>query len=665
MPATPQPAARGGARTPRRKVRLKSLEELDREQRAAVTQPPGNTLVIAGAGTGKTRIVTRRTAFLIEVHDVEPGAILPITLTNKARIEMTARLRHLCGRDTAERIPVGTIHATCAGILRAHAKLIERTPKFSIYEKDDAIRVVRRALSEPEKAKIGPGAVLREISVSKNHDISLDEYAMFASDPVSRIVARVWGAYEAELRLADALDFDDLVRLTVYLLRTYPELRDAYREKYRHILVDEYQDTNPAAASFMRALADHDFMAVGDDKQVIFGFRLADVRLILEFDQEYPNAKVLTLHRNYRNSRQILAAANRLIAFNEVQRPMILEPAKKSQTGPAPSTESSTSDSEEAQQIAAKIQLLTEEGIPEREIAVLGRNLKVVERVERALAAAGIRYQLVGPSGYFRRDEVKRALAHLRLLVDPRNEDAFIKALSIRPKVGAKTIARIVGYAQRHHLNLLEASVAVDLIGEIRADQAENVRRFAHDMLAFTRRLSSASVSELTYDVIRMPFGVAESLLSAEDSEQEFARLEALREAALSYERQTDVPTLAGWLQDAMLAGRDDLDTQSSGGRVTLSTVHSVKGLEWEVVIAAGFEGATFPSFRARTKRAIEEERRVAYVLFTRPSRVLILSYAMSRDGRRSGPSPFIAQALGGQEDQRRLLPSRQLASRR
>jgi DNA helicase-2/ATP-dependent DNA helicase PcrA len=630
-------------------VRLKSLERLDPEQRAAVTQPAGNTLIIAGAGTGKTRIVTHRAAYLIEVLDVEPESILPITLTNEARVEMLARLRYLCGRDTAERIPVGTIHATCARILRAHAKLIGRTPRFSIYDKEDTRRIITRALSEPEKAKIGPEAVLREISVSKNHDVSLQEYAMFATDEVSRIIARAWGAYEGELRLADALDFDDLVRLTVHVLRGHPKILGAYQERFRHLLVDEYQDTNPVAARFLRLLAANDFLAVGDDKQVIFGFRLADVRLILDFDKEYPDATIITLQRNYRNTKQILAAANTLIALNEVQRPMILQAASEDQTGPHPRAESSASDRDEAQQIAARIQLLIEEGIPEREIAVLARNKKVVERVEHALAAAGIKYELVGPRGYFRHEEVRTTLAHLRLLVDPRNEEAFIRALSIRPRVGDKTTAKIIGYAKRHRLTLLEAAVAVDLIGEVRSDQAENVRRFAHDMLAFTRRLASESVSEITYDVIRMPLGVAESLLAGENSEQQFSRLEALREAAETYERQTDVPTLAGWLQDVVLAGRADVDAQNKGGRVTLSTIHSVKGLEWQVVIAAGFEGGTFPSYRARTKRAIEEERRVAYVLFTRPSRVLILSYAMSREGRRSGPSPFIAQALATQ----------------
>jgi DNA helicase-2/ATP-dependent DNA helicase PcrA len=631
----------------KRKRRLKALDQLDREQRAAVTRAPGKTLVIAGAGSGKTRVVTHRAAFLIEAHDVEPESILAITLTNKAKAEMVARLRFLCG-DAAERIQAGTFHAVCARILRTHPKLIGRTGQFSIYDEADARRVIAKSLTSAEQAKIKPATVLREISANKNHDVPVEEYASFAVDPISRIIARVWREYEEEMRLADALDFDDLLLRTVELLRAHPDLRAAYQELWPHVQVDEYQDTNPTQARLLRQLVSEDFMAVGDDKQVIFGFRLADVRLILEFDQEYQGATVITLERNYRNSKQILNAANSLIAHNTVQRPMTLEAAKKEQVGPPVAVQASDSDVEEAQWIALRIQRFVEQGdAEEKDIAVLARNTSVVERVEHALAAAGINYQLVGSRGYFRRAEIRTALAHLRLIVNPRNEEAFIRALRIRPQVGDATLAKIIAYSTKHHLSLLEASLAVDVIEGIRSSQArENVRQFAYDMLAFIRQARSVSVSDLTYDVIRMRFGVAESLVDLDDAEQRFARLEALREAACTYERQTDIPSLAGWLQDAMLAGRDDLEAEGENGRVSLGTIHAFKGLERPIVIGAGFEGRTLPSYRAQTEDAMEEERRVAYVLITRATRVLILSYAMTRDGRVSGPSPFISQAL-------------------
>jgi DNA helicase-2/ATP-dependent DNA helicase PcrA len=621
-------------------------ENLDREQYAAVTHPSGIILVLAPAGSGKTRVATRRASFLIAQREAEPESILPITLTKKARIEMVGRLRWLCGDEAAGRIPVGTFHATCARILRAHARLIGRTSHFSIYDKDDSKRVLTRTLTQRERARIDLDTLRKEISLSKNHDISLEEYEAYARDGKSLIVARAWREYEEELRLADALDFDDLVLRSVDLLRTYDGIRDAYRETWKHVIVDEFQDTNPVGARFLRLIAGEELFAVGDDKQVIFGFRLADVRLILEFDKEYPDASILTLTRNYRNSRHILKASNSLIANNEAQLPMTVVPGKKNQDGPIPSYHASPDEVEEAKWIAAEIQSYIEQGYKEKEIAVLVRRENILRRVEHALAAAGIPYQLVGPKGYFDHKEVRTALAHLRLLSNPRNEEAFRRALGIRPKVGEKTIARIAAYAGRHRITLLEAALAVDVISNTRSDQAQAVRQFALDMLALKRRAATASVSEITYEVIRMPCGIAESLIDQDDGEQQFTRLEALCEAAKAYERQAEKPSLANWLQEALLAGRDDLEAEEGRSRVTLATIHSVKGLEWRVVFAAGFEGRVIPSVRARTKRAVEEERRVAYVLLTRCIEVLIFSYAMNREGRLSGPSPFIAEAL-------------------
>ena len=635
-----------------RRKKPKALLKLSREQRAAVTYPSAKILIIAGAGSGKTRVLTRRAAFLIEARDVQPESILAITLTNKATREMIGRWRSLCGAGVAERIHAGTFHATCARILRSHPKLINRTGQFQIYDEDEARRLVARTLTQEEAAWIKASVVLREISANKNHAVPVEQYTAVATDKTSRIVARVWNEYERELARSDALDFDDLLLRTVELLRAHPDIRTGYQERWPHILVDEYQDTNPTQARLLRVLAGRDFMAAGDDKQVIYGFRLANVRLILDFEQEYRDARVLTLEENYRNSPQILKAANQLIAHNRVQRPMTLVPTRDTEDGPEIQVQFASTDAEEAQWIASRVQRFIEQGVNEREIAVLGRGRGVVERVEHALAAAGINYQLIGGRGYFRRSEVRAALAHLRLIVNPRNEEAFAVALGIRPRVGDATVAKIIAYAVRNNLTLLEAATAVDVIPGIRGRQAqENIRRFAYDMLAFRRAAPTMSVSELTHDVIRMPLGVAEFVAKQEDVDQRFARLDALREAARTYERQSDEPSLAVWLQDAMLAGRDDLDAEGGRGKVALGTIHAIKGLEWMVVIAAGFEGGLIPSSWARTPEAVEEERRMAYVLITRAARVLILSYALMRDGRSSGPSRFIREALQAPAD--------------
>jgi DNA helicase-2/ATP-dependent DNA helicase PcrA len=392
-------------------------------------------------------------------------------------------------------------------------------------------------------------------------------------------------------------------------------------------------------------------MAVGDDRQVIYGFRLADVRLMVEFEEEYPDASVVQLVRNYRNSPQILAGANRLIAHNKRQRgELVLIADPKNADGPPIQVHWSASDTEEAKWIAGKIQAELEQGAKEKEIAVLARRLDVVDRIEHALAAAGIRYQLVGSSGFFRRKEVRRALAHLRIIVNPRDEAAFVTAIGVRPKIGGGTVAKVIAYATRNRLTLIEACLAADLIpGNVSVTARENLRRFARDMLTFSGELGTRSVSDLTDAVIRMPLGVADSLTEGDRSGQRFERLEALCEAAQTYERQTDEPTLKGWLADVMLAGRDDLtdDPDDEHGRVTLGTIHATKGLEWPIVIGAGFEGGVIPSYRARTDDELDEERRLSYVLTTRAIRVLYFSYALRRNGRQSGPSPHIGETLG------------------
>jgi DNA helicase-2/ATP-dependent DNA helicase PcrA len=639
----------------RPRITHKALGGLNPDQREAVRHPPGKLLVLAGAGTGKTRVLVRRAAYLIEARAVPPESILAITLTNKAAREMIGRLGGLCG-PAAERIHASTFHAMCARILRAHAEFIERTPQFSLYDQDNASQAIKRLLAPAEQALIDHGSVLREISTSKNQSVPLSRYASLAFDDTSRLVARVWADYEEELRRSDALDFDDLLLKTVQLLTRRRDLLAAYQEKWTSVLVDEYQDTNPVQARLLRLLLGEsqgtDFMAVGDDRQVIYGFRLANVRLILDFEDEYPGASVITLTRNYRSSQPILDAANRLIAENRRQRSPALFADAKNAKGPPVAVHSSATDQEEASWIAARITRALAQGTPGRDIAVLGRRSNVVDRIEHALAAAGISYQLViGAKGFFRREEIRAAIAHLRLITNPHDETAFTSALKLRPQVGANTIAKVIAYANRHRLTLIEASMEIDLVlGQISSQARSNIKQFALDILTYTEATRQQSISTLTREVIQMPGGIADSLTRSEqrDSERRLHRLQALCEAASTYERQHDEPTLAGWLADIMLAGRDDLSTEpDSSGRVTLGTIHSIKGLEWPIVIGAGFEGKVIPSHQARSEEDIEEERRMAYVLATRAKRLLILSYALRRDGRTSGPSPFIAEALG------------------
>jgi DNA helicase II / ATP-dependent DNA helicase PcrA len=641
--ADAQPAQRPGRKP-------KALEGLNPQQEEAVMHR-GHVLGLAGAGTGKTRLLASKAAYLINVEGERPEDILAITLTNKAARQMKRRIRKLSG-PAADRVQACTFHAMCSRLLRSHAQLIGRSTRFTIYDEDNQKRMFRRLVTQADAARIPLRDITAEISKCKNQAITLARYAKFATDERSRVVARVWSEYEAELRRADALDFDDLLLRTVQLLHARKDLLDAYRMCWPVVLVDEYQDTNPIQARLLRLLVkcpeNRHFMAVGDDRQVIYGFRLARVDLILGFEEEYPGSTVVKLERNYRNPQRFLDAANSLIDHNKRQFKLKVFADEKNPAGEPITVHRSATDAKEAQWIASRILRLLEQGEKESDIAVLARHRAIVDKVEHALAAAGISYQRTGGQTFFGSPEVSAALAHLRLIVNPRDEAAFAAALEIRPKIGASTVAKVIGYASRNGLTLLEAALAADLLpGQITNTARENIRRFALDMLAFTARAESRSVSALTYDVIHMPLGVAEVFASDRETERCVARLDALCEAAETYERQADEPALAGWLADVVLTGRDDLSAATSdGGRVTIGTFHSVKGLEWDIVIGAGIEGRICPFVLAVTDEEIEEERRMLYVLYTRAKRILILSYAMRRNGRQSGPSPFYKESL-------------------
>jgi len=310
----------------------------------------------------------------------------------------------------------------------------------------------------------------------------------------------------------------------------------------------------------------------------------------------------------------------------------------------------SSTDEDEARWIAFQLRRAIEKGIPGRNIAVLARYGKVIERIEHAFAAAGISYQLLGTQGFFSRPEIKTVIAHLRLLINPRDEVAFGRAIEIRPKVADGTIAKLIAHSEAHRLTLLEAAAGAEMITGLPSREArENVLAFGRDMLALAAQADARSVSSLTQEVIRMPSGPAEMLARTNDEQdQRTERVEALREAARTYERQHEQPTLQQWLQDAALAGQEDLvDPEEGHGKVTLGSIHVVKGLEWPAVIGAGMEDRIMPSHHADSDERLEEERRMAHVLITRAMRTCVLSYSLTRNGRPSGPSPFIAEALG------------------
>jgi DNA helicase-2/ATP-dependent DNA helicase PcrA len=632
-------------------------DALDPEQRQAVLCTDGPLLVIAGAGSGKTRVMTERTAHLIEAGIAAPGEILSITFTNKAAGEMRERLARRVGPDLAAAVTLGTFHALCARILRSHPGDSGRSARYSIYDEGDQKRVLDRYLTRADTARIDRDQVLAAISRAKSHLVARERFAaatpdelggLVLHDAAKQVVAAVWRQVEAELERSDALDFDDLIAFTVALLQRRADVLTGYQRRWRYVQVDEHQDTNPLQDRLLRLLAgDHpNLMVVGDDQQSIYAFRSADVRNILRFDRDYPQARVVQLVRNYRSTPEIVKAANRLIAHNSSGRPKTM--VAQAPPGPEPVVRAHRSEEDEARWAAATIARATARGIAPSELAVLARAKGVLTGIEAALVAAQIPYRVLSGTAFYQRREVKAALAHLTLLVNPHDAEAFSRVmLDARGGIGEVTAARVDAHAVAASISLLEACVRADHLSRVRRDQKATLIAFGRAMLELRDQRERRSVSSLLADVVRLPGGLGDILAGQDDGGARLQRLRDLVTAARAYERDAARPSAVDFLARAALAsGADDRGDVAEGERVTLCTVHGAKGLESQVVLVCGLEEGTFPSQHAALGDALEEERRLAYVAITRAKRTLVLSHAQRRYGKPARPSRFIAEAL-------------------
>src|SRR4051812_14770588 len=636
---------------------LPAPDTLDPEQRRAVLCTDGPLLVIAGAGSGKTRVMTERTAHLIESGVAHPSQILSITFTNKAAGEMRERLARRVGADLAAAVTLGTFHALCARILRTHPGDSGRSARYSIYDEGDQKRVLDRYLTRADKARIDRDQVLAAISRAKSHLVARERFAaatpdelggLVLHDDARQVVAAVWTQVEAELERSDALDFDDLIAFTVALLGRRADVLAGYRRRWRYLQVDEHQDTNPLQDRLLRLLAGErpSLMVVGDDQQAIYGFRSADVRNILRFDRDYPQARVVQLVRNYRSTPEIVDAANRLIAHNSSGRPKTM--VAQAPPGPGPVVRAHRSEEDEARWVAATIARATARGIAPTEVAVLARAKSVLTGIEAALVAAQIPYRVLSGTAFYQRREVKAALARLTLLVNPHDAEAFSRVmLDARRGIGEVTAARVDAHAVAANISLIEACVRANHLSRVRRDQKATLIAFGRAMLELRDQLERRSVSSLLADVVRLPGGLADILAGHDDGGARLARLRDLITAARAYERDAARPSAVDFLARAALAsGADDRGDVAERERVTLCTVHGAKGLEWQVVLICGLEEGTFPSQHAALGDALEEERRLAYVAITRAKRTLVLSHAQRRYGKPARPSRFIAEAL-------------------
>ncbi len=665
---------------------------LNPPQAEAVAHTRGPLLVFAGAGSGKTRVITYRIANLVAREHVPPYRILAVTFTNKAAAEMRARLSRpeLLG-DIARDLWVGTFHATCAKLLRIHADAAERTKSFVIYDASDQKAVVTRALRELDldEKRYAPKAMLARIHKEKQEARGPDE--MSRDSYIDDAVARVYEKYEAHLRASNALDFEDLILHTVRILEAgedvAPEVRiarEALRKKYEYVLVDEFQDTNATQYRLLRAFSarTNNLCVVGDDDQSIYRWRGADVRNIRGFQKDYPDARVVKLEQNYRSSKNIVTAALAVIAPSPTREPKDLWTDKDEGTPVRVVTVADERD--EAACVLRVIRDARDSGISPREIAVFYRVHAQSRVLEEGLRAVGMQYQIVGGMKFYERAEIKDALAYLRVLVNPRSDVDLQRIINVPARgIGNTTVERLIAVANQHGVSLMEAIDRLDaLLGDEPAgapgeqlgldgalaprskrtrkgrgagdvDDASDdgpqsgasplgaaARKRVGQVRALFRVLAEEARGRPPADVLRMVLaksGYREALARDGSTEAE-ARLENLAELessmqdyALEAEASGESPTLEGYLERVSL--QSDVDNVGEDERITLMTVHAAKGLEFDLVILTGMEEDIFPyrTQEGRSAEEMDEERRLAYVAVTRAKQHLVITHARQR----------------------------------
>ena len=637
------------------------LEGLNPAQHDAVTHVGGPLLVVAGAGSGKTRVLTHRIAHLIEHHGLSPFEILAITFTNKAAGEMRHRVGALVG-PVAESMWVSTFHAACVRILRRDAEYVGYPGRFTIYDQGDAVRLcgyVLRDLNIDHK-KFPPRSVHASISAAKNDNVTAEQYAERASNVFERRIAEVFELYQRRLQAAAAMDFDDLLQRTVELFRSHPDVLARWRQRFGHILVDEYQDTNPVQNELVLRLGaeSRQVTAVGDADQSIYAFRGADVRNILEFERVFEDVSIVLLEQNYRSTQNILDAANSVIVNNVGRKPKDLWTDQGS--GPALVGYHADDEADEARYVvSAMARRHDDEQMRWDEMAVFYRTNAQSRAVEEQLVLAGIPYTLVGGTRFYDRREVRDAMAYLKALANPGDEVSVKRALSTpRRGVGAASVAKVDALAAARGITFHEALAHCEEAG-VTGRSAAGVKQFLG--LIDSVAALAASPAAVLQELLERSGYLDE--LRDEKSVEADGRLENLAELVGS---AGEYETVEEFLEEiALVADTDDLDDSVSA--VTLMTLHSAKGLEYPDVYIIGLEDGVFPHVRALTEpHELEEERRLAYVGITRAMRQLTMTHAWSRllygSRQYNPPSRFlkeIPQELLERVDGTRMLRSR------
>lgn len=612
-------------------------DTLNEQQREAVFHTEGPLLILAGAGSGKTRVLTHRIAYLIEEQQVNPWNILAITFTNKAAGEMRERVDKLVGYGS-ESIWVSTFHSMCVRILRRHIDLLGYDTNFTIYDSDDQKTLMREVckLLQVDTKMFRERALLSEISKAKDELVTPQEYRMRAEGDYSRKkIAEVYEEYEKQLRSNNALDFDDLLFKTVQLFQTQKDVLEYYQERFRYIMVDEYQDTNTAQFQLIRLLASkyRNLCVVGDDDQSIYKFRGANITNILSFEKYFENARVIKLEQNYRSTKNILAAANGVIANNQGRKDKTLW--SDNEEGTQIDLYQAEDAYDEANMVAKEIRKKVNAGdYKYSDFACLYRTNAQSRTLEEKLLLANVPYKIIGGQNFYQRKEIKDILCYLKTVNNSTDDIAVARIINVPKRgIGATSIGKAQAYAVDHNINLYNALELAYMNPELSRASAK-IKKFT-DFIEELREYSQEhSIKELVDKIIEDTGYVTELVLeNTDESKARIENIEELISKVVEYESTTENPDLAGFLEDvALVADIDSLDEDSD--YVVLMTIHSAKGLEFPNVFLCGMEEGLFPGISAicaEGQSEIEEERRLCYVAITRAKENLVISYAKRR----------------------------------
>jgi len=693
------------------------LEDLNAPQREAVLHGDGPLLVLSGAGSGKTRVITRRVAHLVKVRHVYPWRILAVTFTNKAAREMRERLTQLLGAQANELV-VSTFHSAAAQILRREAEHVGLTRSFVIYDDSDQLNVVKRAMREAGIESMQPREILHRIDQEKNAARLPEQMQVAPGDERGQLVRKVYAAYQERLRAANAVDFGDLLLLLVSLFRTRPDVLENYRRRFHHVLVDEFQDTNPVQYALLKQLApppSANLVVVGDDDQSIYRWRGADVDNILGFPKQYPGAKVVKLEQNYRSDQNILDAAHEVIRKNT--RRMEKKLWSERPRGQTLNLLLNRDERAEAQEVARQVLALQREGfIKLSSMAVFYRANAQSRVLEEALRLARVPYTLVSGRSFYDRAEVRDASAYLRLMVNPRSDADLLRIINIPARgIGDTTVERLTDFANTQGVSLYEALTQPEQIPALNSAAVKRLKGFRNLLESLTTFAQETEDAAGAVDQMLRETKLVETLL-AEGSDEAQTRAENLREflgAAQEFDLNraaaavaaaanppsdvppevdaapltADVPALQAFLEQISLVG--EADAEVGEGRVALMTLHAAKGLEFDAVFLTGMEENVFPHARSvksesmylnedmptegEPSEEMAEERRLCYVGFTRARKRLFVSLAQCRslfgELRYNAPSRFLRDvppALFGISEQevpeapRPMVPSTQ-----